>query len=264
MKNLTLKRADSPVPRTVILSLVCGVGAFYAASFVSRTTHAQSSPPSRPVTVDYTIREYDPTGQLRLTKSRLYARFSDGSMANRYTEVSPQQRPIITEILNATTGDWIYLDATTHSAVTLKRKPAKVEKAISESDISGCPSGVDLTKLPQLAPILGLRILYYANTDSMGDMEEKWIAPDLDCLPMKNIDTSPQHGGAHNVEVATSIRIGEPDEDLKTAPPSYTERTPEQVEDMHIGATGGEPFWGRLWLHNIKRDYARNGALAQR
>ncbi len=261
MKHLRSKSLRRSLFRNFLFSIICGLVAYHLVSFFATKTHAQGSESSPPVTVHYTVEQYDPAGQLRLTKSRLYARFSDGSMANRYTQLYPKQEPVITEILNATTGDWVYLDPTTDSSITLKRSLPEVRRAISEADTEGCPSGVDLSKLSQLAPILGVRILYYSNTDASGDTEERWMAPDLNCLPLKKIDTSRQHGGAHNVLVATSIKIGEPAEDLKAAPPGYTERTPEQVEEMHIAATGGETFWGRVFLRAMKREYAKNGAL---
>lgn len=247
---------------SLALSVAIGACSFYTAPLFMAKVHAQNASPSPPVTVNYTFKEYTPTGALFLTKSREYMRFSDGSLVNRFTELHPKQQPIITEILNATTGDWIYLDAVTRSSMTFKRTPARVREAISEADTEGCPTGVDLEKLPQFS-MLGMKVVYYANRDLAGDMVEKWMVTEFNCVPLKEIDTSPRHAGAHNEEIAISVKAGEPAEDLKEPPPDYIERSPEEVEQMHI-ATAGEPFWGSVVLQAMKRHYAKDGVLRQR
>lgn len=115
----------------------------------------------------------------------MHLRFSDGSLSNAFTELYPEKRsqPTITEILNATTGDRIYLDPVTRSSITLEESVTEVRRTISETDTEGCPAGVDLAKLPQLSRLLGMRTVYYANRDAFGDMVETWMAPDLNCLP---------------------------------------------------------------------------------
>ena len=45
---------------------------------------------------------------LRLGKT--YSRYSDGSLVTQVSEVSPQTKPILTEIMNTESGKWIFLD----------------------------------------------------------------------------------------------------------------------------------------------------------
>jgi hypothetical protein len=56
------------------------------------------------------------------------------------------------------------------------------------------------------------------------------------------------------VILASSVVVGEPAEDLRIVPPSYFERDPVTVEQLHIEATG-EPFWGELLLRRMKQEY---------
>lgn len=265
MQTITGRRASSrSFFISVVISIALGLASFQIASLISKKAHAKESRPSRPVSVHYTIQQFDPTGKLAFAKSRHYSRFDDGSIANTFDEISPEPQPLITEILNATTGSWLYLDPVTKSSITFERSPARVQRAISQADTEGCPSGADLGKLLSTGSILGVKVVYYANKEASGDLIEKWMAPELDCLPLKEIDTSPRHAGARNVEVATFVSVGEPSEDLKSAPPSYVERFPEVVEEMHISATGGKPLWGNLALRAIKRHYSAEGLLARR
>ena len=249
---------------SVAVSLTLGVASLYTTALFSRRAHAQEQPVVKPVTISYTFQMYGPGGELFMTKSLLYMRFRDGSQSKTSAELTPKAMPLITEILNATTGDWIYLDPITRSSITFKRSPIKVRSVIEQDDDGvPCPAGVDLAKLPQLAPMLGQPIVYYDDKDRFGDMVERWMAPDLNCLPIKEIDTSSRHHGSYNVKIATSIKIGEPNEELKSAPRDYTERFPEAIESMHVAETGGQTFFGTVVLKAMKRQYAKDGALAK-
>ncbi len=63
---------------------------------------------------------------------------------------------------------------------------------------------------------------------------------------------------SHNVEVVTSLKLGEPSEKLLIVPASYTETTPDDVEKKHMAMSGGEPYWGLALLQNMKKEYAKN------
>jgi hypothetical protein len=73
------------------------------------------------------------------------------------------------------------------------------------------------------------------------ERSESWVALDLDCFPMQEIQTS--EAGARNEFTATRVEEGEPAASLFTIPSDYVERSPGQIEAVYV-ARYGEPLYG--------------------
>jgi hypothetical protein len=61
--------------------------------------------------------------------------------------------------------------------------------------------------------------------------QDRWVAPDLDCFPLKETSTRDANDprSPHNETHTIAVVIGEPASSLFSIPGSYTERSPKQV-----------------------------------
>jgi hypothetical protein len=246
--------------RTKIISLlvaIVGLGAFGGA-YGTRTLLAHSQTSSK-VVFDAVLNRkmYSQTGEVGFEKRRHYARFMDGSVEFDVTRISPQNKPIITEILNVGTGEWIFLDGITSSSMTIKGTPEEVVATIG--DISeACPENIDVSKLPSGGMILGFKSAYFVEPQpdvTSPIKNEQWIAPDLGCFRLRRVETN--GGGLNrNEEIATSVSVGEPANALLKIPFGYVERDPESINKLH-SAQEGVPFWHDPALRMFKQKYSR-------
>jgi hypothetical protein len=236
-------------------SVVLGIVAFYVTSLsFSKALAAEKVEIHHPLTAQITKNTYSAASKLVETDVKAYSRYSDGSIVSQIRQTYPANKPISVEIIDATRGQWVILDTVTSSATTLKKTPEVVRGELADLEEEGCPDGVDIAKLPEGREIEGFKTLYYADKTDPGETIEKWIVPELGCFAVQEIQTSYLHHGSHNVILASSVVAGEPAEDLRIVPPSYIERDPITVDQLHMEATG-EPFWGDLLLRKMKKEY---------
>ncbi len=179
------------------------VSAFYLISFTSNKLQAAGPLAEiHPLTAEITRKMYSGKGEIgkgtlfQIT-SKVYAQFRDGSIVFRVLEVYPVKKTLASQIKNATTGEWMFLDDATDSVMTLKKRPEVLRHMISDSEPIGCPEDVDMSKLPDEEKLLGFRTLRYVTFPQDGVKDEKWLAPELGCFPLKEIQTSSIHNGAH-------------------------------------------------------------------
>jgi hypothetical protein len=250
------KYLDRSLLKWILVSTGMGLAAFYFSASLSSLAHASDDRQIvHPLTAEFTRDMYKSNGDLFATNSRLYARFSDGSVVFRVDQLYPRNKPVVAEIINIPSGERMFLDSATESVTTLKRSVQEARRMVASLSSEGCPDNVDISRLRDGGEILGIRTVYYLDKVTPGVIDEEWLAPDLNCLILKEVQTSETHGGARNVEMATLIALGEPSESLRTVPSYYAERDPEAVEQRHKVMTGGDPFWGPQLLQKMKREY---------
>lgn len=220
-------------------------------------------PTVEPVTVTWVENQFGPNGQLASTLEHRFARFSDRSYRNTTINLFPKRYEDVTEIVNTSAGTWVELDPLTHSSVTVRRSPSATLKLVTDQYDSQCPSGIDVSNLPNGPTILGFATRFHREQmDSMW-LSERWIVPELSCLPVKIIssnisagaDSTVRSHSSHNEEIATDLQRGEPSRSLLIIPAAYRERRPEVVEQMHKLISGGVPFFGPQVLKILQRDY---------
>jgi hypothetical protein len=72
-----------------------------------------------------------------------------------------------------------------------------------------------------------------AGSNGASESVEEWLAPSLNCYPMKEIvSKSRPHAkekGARTVTEVLSVQLGDPDPSMFSIPPDYTEKPPSQV-----------------------------------
>jgi hypothetical protein len=76
--------------------------------------------------------------------------------------------------------------------------------------------------------ILGYLVIPITTSESDDDGGTKWIAPALDCYPLKETQLSSR--GSHNEITVTAVAEGEPSATLFAVPANYIERPPSQVD----------------------------------
>lgn len=251
--------------KLVIVSAFLGLASFYSSCFLFSRAHAHEGLSSLPVSVEYLINMYgpEPKADLAFTKIETFLRYKDGSVVKRFIQTFPTSKTLVTEIMNVDSGQAIYLDEATRSSNTFQRSREKILETIADDDYESCPSGVDITTLTLLPSLLNQRTVYFERKNTaMGYVDQRWMATELNCLPLKDIETWPARGNAYTTYVATSVKVGEPDETEKHSPKDYIERTPEALEAIHLAQTG-EPFRGQRGVRVVGRVYTREGILAQ-
>jgi hypothetical protein len=241
----------------ISISLALGIGAFFLSALVSNKTHAAATPEavSVPLTAQFTKNMYWANGNLGRTESKLYAQFSNGAVMFRKRELYPGNRPVFSEILDPNTGDRMFLDEVTKSVSTVRKSPQEMRATISDIESQGCPEGVDLRKLVDGPQLLGRRTVVYLQKPIAGITDEIWMAPDLNCLVLQEVQRDATNG-SYNRETATWLKLGEPGEELRGVPADYLERDPEAVEELHKLMSGGDMFWGPLALRHMKKEYS--------
>ena len=80
-----------------------------------------------------------------------------------------------------------------------------------------------------------------SKSEGQSIMVEEWLAPGLDCLPLRVSATLQDSNGSvigRDVEDVSSVRLGEPDGSLFEVPSQLTERSPSQVMAAEKAARG--------------------------
>jgi hypothetical protein len=96
-------------------------------------------------------------------------------------------------------------------------------------------TGREVDSSPDPPAILGQRVIKvsWERLDSgRKTVTVEWLAPELDCFSLKRISARYDLEGkllAENVHTVTSIRLGEPDQELFDKPAGMTERTPSEI-----------------------------------
>lgn len=218
--------------------------------------HAQSSQPVIALQATFAETMFSQDGNVSMRKVRHYGRFADHSLFMQTDEFFPENVVRLTSILNTQSNVWIDLDSATHSSTTFKSKAAdSVRRFIGGLAAESC-GDVDLSKASQSDELFGYKTYYVMDHPDPAWTRERWVAPDLNCLPLKRIDSL--SGGARDEEVVTELRVSDPPESLLAIPFGFTERDPDTVETMHKAARNGEVFWGPEILRKRRKDYAES------
>ena len=143
----------------ITVTLATGLVAFYAGSNPSLkvNAHQQSIEPSiSPVKADFVESRYDSKGLLAKRIKRHYLRFSDHTIVNSSEELFPGSAPMVTEIMDTSSGKWIYLDPETKPSTSLKHTPGFMKSSVESLSTESC-GDFDLNKALAEDMILGFK-----------------------------------------------------------------------------------------------------------
>lgn len=220
----------------VALSIaVMGLGVFaYALSEHPAQEQVTASNPglTAKVVIDY----FGKAGKLARTETYMEAVRPDGSIARLRKTVDGRPDPIDT-VLDLTKAERITFDPLGKTVTTYHLK-AKAVKALAapgpKCEIPGDAS-------PETT--LGYLTYHFNESHVFGTKtvrEEKWVAPALDCFPLRRsyeVWDSGQYQG-RTVGHVISLTVGTPDSSLFEVPKGYVERTPTEAMAIHAEKLG--------------------------
>lgn len=242
--------------RSIGLSTALGLLCFVSARSLSRQrpVHAQTVSQVVPLQATSIETMFSEAGTLSMRKSKRYVRFADHSIVMESAEVEPRSVPLLTSILNVRANTWIDLDAITRSSTTFSYQLPGYVKSFVEGLAGESCSDVDLSKASPSDAMFGYQTYYVKDNPDPSWTRERWLAPDLNCFPMKRIDSLV--GGSRDEEAVTEITVADPPLSKLSIPFGYAERDPDTVETLHKEATHGEVFWGGQILYKRRKEYA--------
>jgi len=129
--------------------------------------------------------------------------------------------------------------------------------------------GWEIDEEPAPSTVLGHRVIKRTLTvppsggAAAGTIHEEWVAPELNCFPLRKITRTPGPDGIVRTRYdALEIQIGEPDEELFRVPESYTERSPREIQ-QEIARRRGEEFETNPAVESRTEQYYQRRAAAQ-
>jgi hypothetical protein len=243
---------------TTLMSLALGGLSFFwfRSNPFYPLVHAQVVKPAVALQATFSENMYAPDGSLSVQKVKHYARFKDHSIFTETDEILPQKAVKLVEILDVHRDVWIDLDVDTHSSTTFKNKQPEAIRHFIEGLATESCGDIDLSKASPSDDLFGHKTYYVKDQPDSAWTRERWVAPDLNCLSLKRIDSL--SGGSKDEELVTALSVSEPPESLRTVPFGFTERDPDSVEALHKASKNGEVFWGPILLRRRRKDYGEN------
>lgn len=218
----------SNVLRSSVLYVATGLVTVGVSLLVVTRVHSQVQTTSfEPFTAVLVTSHEDNTGARNDTETSLTAVRSDGSRAEMSVAVGNESEGTKT-LLDVTNKRRVTIDPKTASQTTYPMSAAAVEDALRghlcPGQLKGEHStmlGYDVVKVTDLMP----------NTPAAQQRVDLWIAPALNCFPLREEAFLLKEGEvkARNISTVISISKGDPDPTLFQVPPGLTERSPSAV-----------------------------------
>ena len=157
------------------------------------------------------------------------ARRSNGTHMVSFSVDSPtHEKGAVVEIFDFVKLTYAFLEPFTESVSTYRHTAQDLRGLDGEKP--GCTSDeLALAKASgSAAYMLGYLVVPITTAESeSGGGGTKWVAPALDCYPLKETQI---FRGSHNEITVTGVAEGEPPANLFTVPSNYIERPPSQVD----------------------------------
>jgi hypothetical protein len=229
---------------------------FGASTFSFLTAHQpESQAPASPIRVKPLIahvRElYFPRKGPPWVDYVIMARRGDGSYVRRDRVDSPMgERAWKVQIFDVPNRRAMRLEPFTKSRTTFYFSDSEMEEEIrTRLRLNGgtCVSmgliGTVLSRGDRAWDnILGHKVTQVVNNWKYA-REEKWVAPDLDCYPLRLNQFSPK--GAHNEFTVTKLEEVEPPDSMFDIPPDYIEVSPLTLESLYAAKYPGHVLFGK-------------------
>lgn len=243
-----------------------GMLSFWVGSYV----FAQSPTSIVPFTA-HISKHYYKVGKDNELPKRLtvdYARRGDRSHVSRNLEIAPDgSSDFLVEIVNVQLRAVTTLEPFTKSKTTFLYSPEQFTRFVSSQDEENCPGNPDITETMRVenSEVRFGRPVRYARSQhlapSFGSIdEERWTVRELNCFPVKRVDTRAD-GARTEVEVE-ALSEGEPDPGLFKSPGDYVERSPLAMEAAYMQKFGGVGFYGDAAAKSLDMSYWKHRTVA--
>ncbi len=202
----------------------------FAAGMANQRSETESGPPAKmsALTITGVTRMAGSSGE-ELSFLTVFASRADGSSVDLRL-MGDGKMAGNKAIFDLTRGQRVVVDPLSESTTTYALAPPEISRlrlnASSCVGIGGSERGeilgVEVVKIERRPPPSG-----NGNREEI----EEWLAPSLNCYPLRRTATLYNSGRrlAVTTQEATSITLGEPDEELFAVPAGYAERTPSEV-----------------------------------
>ena len=208
--------------KTIVLASITVAGVCYWGTWW--VLQAQGSVPAYAAAFD--IKQFGPTGNIVSTQTVIKGERSDGSRV--WVRAVLDNRSVgIRSIVDVPSRKRVTVDPVTESVTTYKLSSAEAQHLSSPAQCTAVVPGRQET-------IMGFQSVQQNERTTAGSRvitSQRWVAPALNCLPLRSITDIADDGElkAHIVEQASSIQLTPPDASLFSIPVNYTERAPSQV-----------------------------------
>jgi|HubBroStandDraft_1064217.scaffolds.fasta_scaffold52519_3 hypothetical protein len=247
----------APVVRGIAVCLTAALLGGVASFLTTRRSVRAASPGSVvPFSAVEVVSRFSPQGELVWQESTDYYRFSDGSLANRGTQVYPEKgRALLGGALDLQLNRDLTLEPITKSVITMKRTKEQQLSFLAGLWEENCPDADDdVVASEPGGTILGCPTTHVTVRFGEHWREERWMVPRLRCFSVRKIDSI--GSGSRNETEVTSLVEGEPPRSLLSAPGDYLERTPAEAEKAFALARGGAELFGARYLARLTKEYA--------
>ena len=214
--------------RSVVrLAAIAGLSA-HLLSFSASPAGAQSATLLKPFQV--AAREFSYSEDSKRPPEEtawIIARRSEGTHMVSFSVESPtNEKGYVVEIFDFVKLTYSFLEPFTESVSTYHHTAQ--EMAELDGEKPGCtPDELAIANAPS-TPSFMLGYLVVPITTPESEAGAKWVAPALDCYPLR--ETQISRWGSHNEITVTAVAEGEPSAKFLTVPANYVERPPSQVD----------------------------------
>lgn len=207
----------------------CGV-LVLTLTMLKRSVKAQTSSPGAEFSVTIVTKYFDSNKSLARTDTESYAQRTDGSFARELItktrapgDNTPGGMKVIQDVSLRTR---VTVDLVGNSKTTYRLSPSDL-KVIQRRQMCDNTEGSPET-------ILGQRAYHVVSDIQHGETEiheDKWVAPDLGCFPLRRSYTKRYQGKllGSTIRQVSSVIVGTPDPNLFDIPQNLKERSPSQA-----------------------------------
>jgi hypothetical protein len=242
--------------------LLAGTVSFLASVGSVRASGHDPIAPTLPFSAGIVLKQFWPpgTGKVAASTKWTYYRFTDGSYAERDTEVLlPEERPGIDKVVDLKLRQDLFMEPVTKSVITIRRAPGEQINVMNGAWEDNCPGDDDDVQSMEAGEMFfGFPTIHVVKNFGADWIEDRWMIRELRCFSVKEIDVS---GPSKNEHLATSLVVGEPLRSVLSAPEGYVERSPTETVKAYALAKGGDPLFSGGLLKKLNADYERGKQL---
>lgn len=213
-------RWDHLSRRWLIMFAVAAGGAWFTGAAYAETDAVA-------YTAEMVHRTYDAAGVVKSSWTAVQAQRSDGSSV--LVKTSYDGQPLgIKRIVDTATGTMTTVDPQTQSRATYKMNPEEVERRRSANTVCQAPGTFRAGAAPG-EKILEWDVVHFIGSfpgDTEKNPVERWVAPGLNCLTLKEVGSHSPYKAVLTVE---KISLGEPATELFEIPSALVERRPSEI-----------------------------------
>ena len=145
----------------------------------------------------------------------------------------------------------VHTEPVTKSAMSRHLKAVDLRSEISSS-FEAC-DGSEKSPGAEHGELFGLETVHISKKLGSAGIDDKWVAPLLDCYPLRSVYTA-QDGRQIKV-AATNLSIGEPVGDLFRIPSGYVERSPREIDALYAKSIPGSKYLPEEQLERLEARY---------